>query len=467
MQYGLVLTGEGTEFTFNIPNWRLAANTTYALVAGSTNANPVKWSNIQLGGPIVGVDWPAQAQNGFTFSSNLAFYTDPISPNPFWKTTTNTNEAIEMRVAFINPSPITFSLGGVITGLRTATDVTLLNNGGSPLTTQNGSFTFPEGIPQGSSYSVTVGSQPPGQTCSVANGAGVANGNVTNLEVRCIDNRYRIGGTLTGLAAGERVRLLNNGVELLEVSANGAFNFSQTAGWNGHYNSVILSQPSTQTCILIGGSGSYVRNNITSILVNCGPNALVEGQTLSKSELLFAACGGSTLYKNLQYATVPGSENSSRIAACDKASIRLTYDDFLNDAVSKKHELMGGIEVQGYSGDYRATSYFGMVSLVHKSTGQTIGFQLTRPLPGSNNAGINVDFLDGSIGFTAHRTFPQLVWPNGQWTIWITRGGSGTEGWGTVPALQLLPERSVDLKDVGEALNHQQNAEDVNWIDAP
>lgn len=80
MQYGLTLTGVGTEFTFDIPHWRLAENTTYAVVADSTDSYPVKWGNIQLGGTFTSPDYPAQAQNGFSFSASQAFYTDPVAP---------------------------------------------------------------------------------------------------------------------------------------------------------------------------------------------------------------------------------------------------------------------------------------------------------------------------------------------------------------------------------------------------
>ena len=116
-------------------------------------------------------------------------------------------------VEFTTPGcapPSNVSLGGLITGLRVASDLVLLNNGANPATfNQTGAFSFPGGIPSGSSYNVTVGTQPPGQTCRVANGSGVANSNVNNLEVRCVNNLYRIGGTVTGLAAGQRVRLVN------------------------------------------------------------------------------------------------------------------------------------------------------------------------------------------------------------------------------------------------------------------
>jgi hypothetical protein len=372
-----------------------------------------------------------------------------------------------LTIIILGPSgcipPLAYQLGGTITGLRVAANLTLLNNGANPATfSQTGAFSFPGGIPSGSSYNVTVGSQPPGKTCSVANGRGVANNNVNNLEVRCVNNLYRIGGTVTGLAAGQRVRLVNNGVESLLVSANGAFTFLQGAAWNGRYNVIVGIQPTTQTCTVTGGTGFNVRSNVTNIFVRCSGETVVDGQTLPRNGLITAPRGRTTLYQNINYVTAPGQENTARIAIAALTNVRLTYPDFFNDRVTGKHELIGGLEVQGYAADYIATSHYGMVTLVQKTTGQ-IAYQVTRPQPGPNNSGINVDFLDGSIGLTSHLTPPLPDLPNGRWTMWITRGGVGTEGWGTVPAIQLLPENPVDLGQVGEALNPNVNSQDIDW----
>jgi hypothetical protein len=361
------------------------------------------------------------------------------------------------------PQPGNFTLGGSVAGMLDGVYVTLLTNGGSPLTLiQNGMFQFPS-IQSGSGYNVTVAIQPPGQTCTVENGSGVANGNINNLEIQCVNNLYRIGGTVSGLAQGQRVQLVKNGVESIEVSTNGDFNFIQGVAWNGRYNVVVGTQPSTQTCLVSGGSDFIVQNNVTNIRVTCSSETVVEGQTLPRSGLIHAACGGNVLYDNVNYYTAPGRENTARLAICALANARLTHPDFFNDSVLGRHELIGGLEVQGYARDYIVTSDYGMVTLVQKYTGQTIAFQVTRPRPGNNNSGINVDFLDGSIGFTSHLTPPLSELPNGRWTMWITRGGTGTEGWGTVPAIQLLPDVSRDLGQVGQALNTDVTSQDIPW----
>lgn len=82
-------------------------------------------------------------------------------------------------------SPGTHSLGGTVSGLNGA--VILQNSGSDSLTiTANGVFGFSLPVNSGASYSVSVSSQPVGQTCSVSNGNGIASGAVSNLLVTCV-----------------------------------------------------------------------------------------------------------------------------------------------------------------------------------------------------------------------------------------------------------------------------------------
>jgi hypothetical protein len=79
----------------------------------------------------------------------------------------------------------TYTIGGTISGLSGT--VVLQNNGGDTLTrSTNGSFTFATRLPGGTPYSVTVVTNPSGQTCAVANGSGTINtANITNVNVTC------------------------------------------------------------------------------------------------------------------------------------------------------------------------------------------------------------------------------------------------------------------------------------------
>jgi len=80
---------------------------------------------------------------------------------------------------------LTYTVGGTVSGLNGT--LMLQNNGGDNLTiTSNGPFTFRTPFGYGSTYDVTVVSQPVGQSCAVANGVGAYMGSsITNVAVTC------------------------------------------------------------------------------------------------------------------------------------------------------------------------------------------------------------------------------------------------------------------------------------------
>lgn len=81
----------------------------------------------------------------------------------------------------------TFTVGGTVTGLASGQSAVLQNNGGDDLTVStDGGFQFATALSTGSSYAVTVKTQPTGQTCQVSNGTGtIGTSNVTNVQVTC------------------------------------------------------------------------------------------------------------------------------------------------------------------------------------------------------------------------------------------------------------------------------------------
>lgn len=87
----------------------------------------------------------------------------------------------------VSCSPTTFSIGGTISGLTTGSVAVLDNNGGDGISlSANGAFKFSTPITAGSTYQVTVVTQPAAQRCIVTNGAGtVANSNVSDVLVQC------------------------------------------------------------------------------------------------------------------------------------------------------------------------------------------------------------------------------------------------------------------------------------------
>ncbi len=78
-----------------------------------------------------------------------------------------------------------YTVGGNIVG--STGPIVLKNNGGDQITVNAaGAFVFPSAVPSGNTYSVTVATPPPGQTCTVNNGTGtIANGNVNDVSISC------------------------------------------------------------------------------------------------------------------------------------------------------------------------------------------------------------------------------------------------------------------------------------------
>jgi hypothetical protein len=99
-----------------------------------------------------------------------------------------------------------FTIGGTVAGL-TGTGLVLENNAANALpVAANGAFTFSAAVSSGGAYAVTVATQPIGQTCAVANGAGtVGGGNVTNVAVTCAVSAGWLGIKQFGSTGGDEV----------------------------------------------------------------------------------------------------------------------------------------------------------------------------------------------------------------------------------------------------------------------
>jgi len=187
--------------------------------------------------------------------------------------------------ASTDPVPVAVSVGGVITGLIASESVVLQNNGGDDLTlSADGSFAFATPITSGSSYAVTVLTQPGpiSETCTVANGTGtVAAADITNVAVTCSLNNFSAGGTVSGLATGQSVELLNLGADPQVVSTNGTFTFSPQADGTA-YAATIGAQPVGQSCSIANGSGTLPGGtNVTNIAVTCVDTPIQVGGLLT------------------------------------------------------------------------------------------------------------------------------------------------------------------------------------------
>ena len=174
-----------------------------------------------------------------------------------------------------------YTVGGSVTGLAGSGLVLSLNGSQSLPVAANGSFTFPTALADGSSYAVTVTTQPgtPAQTCTVSNGGGVlAGANVTNVAVACTTNTYTVGGSVTGLA-GSGLVLSLNGSQSLPVAANGSFTFPTALLDGSSYAVTVTTQPSApiEVCTVSNGSGTLAGANVGNVAVSCIDRIFADG----------------------------------------------------------------------------------------------------------------------------------------------------------------------------------------------
>lgn len=80
---------------------------------------------------------------------------------------------------------------------------------------------------------------------------------------------YSIGGTITGLNAGQSVGLMDNGTDGYTATDNGSFVFGKQLDSGAKYDVTVNQQPSGEACQVTNGSGTIGQNNITNITVKC------------------------------------------------------------------------------------------------------------------------------------------------------------------------------------------------------
>jgi hypothetical protein len=172
--------------------------------------------------------------------------------------------------------PDSVTIGGNVTGL-VGSGLVLQNNSSDDLSIDaDGEFTFVTPLTPGDSYDVTVFTQPDGQFCSVENGSGEATDvNVTDVLVTCGDelDSVTIGGTVFGLDADSVLLLQNNDTDYEIILENGDYVFGEELIPGDSYDVSVLYIFPEQTCIVVNGSGEVPPQNVTNVLVACGPAA--------------------------------------------------------------------------------------------------------------------------------------------------------------------------------------------------
>jgi uncharacterized repeat protein (TIGR03803 family) len=227
-----------------------------------------------------GNDITLSANGSFRFSTPLGdsvAYAVTVLTQPTGQTCTVTSGTGTVSGANVTSVQVTcatntYMISGTASGLNTGAQVTVLNNASDPtLVKGNGAFSFATRVPYHGGYSVTVLTQPAGQTCTVTSGSGTVSGaNVTSVQVTCA-NTYTISGVVSGLNAGSQVTVLNNAGNPTTVKANGSFSFPTPILSGGSYAVTVGVQAPAQICTVTAGAGSGVVANVSGVSVMCAP----------------------------------------------------------------------------------------------------------------------------------------------------------------------------------------------------
>lgn len=172
-------------------------------------------------------------------------------------------------------------LGGSVSGLSGSGLV--IANGTDTLALSPGatSFTMPAKVGAGSTYALSVRTQPSGQTCSFAQASGtMPDAAMRNAVLTCAAQSYTVGGSVVGLTTTGLV--LANGSDQRAVSANAtAFAMGGQVAQGGTYAVTVVAQPAGQVCAVSAGSGQMGSANVINVQVTCTSAAFTIGGSIT------------------------------------------------------------------------------------------------------------------------------------------------------------------------------------------
>jgi hypothetical protein len=271
---------DGSGVTANVASVAVTCSTNTFSIGGSLSGLAAGQQVTLLNN---GADPTTLTANGsFTFATPVDYdgsYAVTVGTQPTGQTCTVTGGSGNAVMAAatsvsVSCSATTFTIGGSIAGLGTGLQVTLFNNAANSTTlTANAGFTFSTPVVYNGSYTVTVGTQPVGQTCTVSAGSGAnVETNITSVAVSCGANpTYSVSGTITGIPSGYSLSLENNGANAMVYNANGSYTFLTGVAQGGSYSLTVSSQPGFYTCDVTHGASANVTANVTNVAITCNP----------------------------------------------------------------------------------------------------------------------------------------------------------------------------------------------------
>jgi hypothetical protein len=296
-----VTNGTGTMPTSNVNNVALLCTANGYTLGGTVSGLPsaiVSNSTVTLasnGQTVVVNGGVGGTPVGFTFPTPLVYgtlYNVTVSAQPsgYSCTVNNGSGAISttnVSNVVVSCAASQYTLSGSISGLSSQ-GLVLLNSGQSISIAANAtSFTFPSTYASGTTYNVSVQTQPSGQTCTVANGSGVLTSNVSSVSIQCASaSSYTVSGIISNLVAGGQLFYATDGASTWSTmnlpsgqqsfSLPGTHALSSAVSFGTFALAVApsLSVPNGQLCRISGGGAyNYFSGSTYYYAASVGPNS--------------------------------------------------------------------------------------------------------------------------------------------------------------------------------------------------
>jgi hypothetical protein len=162
------------------------------------------------------------------------------------------------------------TLGGSVFGLTNSGLVLANGNDTVSVPANATAYSFPNQVNIGSTFHVTIKTQPEHMTCQVADVTGtVGTTSTSNINVSCTQNSYSVGGTVSGLTATGLV--LVNGTAQAAIAADATAFTMPNVTYGSVYGVTVLTQPTGLTCSVANGTGTMGEAAVTNLQVTCVP----------------------------------------------------------------------------------------------------------------------------------------------------------------------------------------------------
>ncbi len=287
-----IASGSGTTGSASITNVAVTCTTpTYSLggsvaglsAAGLVIANGSNTVTVAANG--TSFTLPTQLVAGSAYSVTVK--TQPTHQMCSVANGTGTVASANIANVVVTCATEAFAVGGSVSGLTTA-GLVLANGSDTVAVAANATaFTLPTQVVTGSSYHVTVQTQPTGEACAVTAGqATMPASAVTSVAVRCTDQPFTLGGTISGLTTAGLV--ITNSADTVSPAANATtFTMPIAVDFNANYTLAVATQPIGLTCSFGSGnsvtasSGTMPASNVTNTALACSSQSFVLGGSVT------------------------------------------------------------------------------------------------------------------------------------------------------------------------------------------